>query len=205
MSLRSPAVDEVCRSWDKEVLFKSTWLGTVAVKNPCDAWVYQEMIYEVRPDVIVETGSFKGGGALFLASIMDLIDHGRIISFDVRDFAPPQHPRISWVLANSVQKAVVDEIKPTLRDKKVMVILDSNHDYDHVKKELETWSDLVPPGSYLIVEDTWWKPDDGGPWPAVKEFLRKHPEFEIDKSKEPYGMTNNPNGFLKRIEDSPAQ
>lgn len=200
MSIRHPAVDEVCRNWDKDVMFKSTWLGEVAVKNPCDAWIYQEIIFKQRPDVIIETGSFKGGGGLFLASICQLIGHGRVVSFDVREYnLKPTHPLITWVAASSTQKAVVDELKLSIRGKNVLVILDSNHDADHVAKELSIYHSLIPVGGYLIVEDTWWKPGSGGPWDAVQEFLKTHPEFEIDKSKEPYTFTNNPNGFLKRI------
>lgn len=199
MSLRSSAVDQVCRDWDTRVMFESTWLGFVAVKNPCDAWIYQEMIFELKPDVIIETGTFRSGGALFLASLCDLVGNGKVITFDVRPYGEnAKHPRITYYLANSVQKAVVAEVKATLKDKKVLVILDSNHDYDHVIKELNTWYDVVPKGSYIIVEDTWWKPDGGGPYQAVQEFLKEHPEFEIDKSREKWLMTNNPMGYLKR-------
>jgi cephalosporin hydroxylase len=198
MSLRSEEVDKVCASWDKDVMFRSTWLGVQAVKNPCDAWVYQEMIFSLKPDLIIETGSYMGGGALFLASILDLVGKGQVISMDVRDHPKPDHPRIEWLTCNSVQSAVVNDIHIKAKKKNVLLILDSDHDDTHVIKELNAYQDLVQAGGYIIVEDTWWKPGSGGPWDAVQEFLKEHPEFEIDKSKEPYGFTNNPNGFLRR-------
>lgn len=187
----------VRKQWD---LFKNTWLGEVAVKNPCDAWEYQEIIWEQRPDIIIETGSFKGGGALFLASLCDLVGHGLVISMDVRNYnEKPIHKRIEWLTMNSVQEHAVRELKQRIRGKKVLVILDSDHDAPHVLKELETYHDLIQSGGYLIVEDTWWTGNGkGGPMDAINEWLPKHPEFQIDETRDKFGVSNNPNGFLRR-------
>lgn len=183
-----------------EVLFKATWLGTTAAKNPGDAWIYQELIYKHRPDLIIETGSFKGGGALYLASLLDLcgID-GKVISIDITNYDKPRHPRIEWLTGSSVDKNILDKVFEYARGKHVMVVLDSDHDYLHVKQELAVYSTLVSFGQYLIVEDTWWKAESGGgPMQAVDEFLLRHPEFDIDPDCERYIITNNPGGFLKR-------
>ena len=200
MSLRSEAVDAVYASWEKDVMFKSTWMGVLACKNPCDAWRYQEIIFQNKPDLIIETGTFKGGGAWFLASMRKLagLEHGRVITMDVIDYKMPEHPMITFIHASSHQPAVIRDIELMAKDKKVMVVLDSDHDASHVRKELAGYHSLVTPGQYMIVEDTWWKDGSGGPWDAVQEFLKDHPEFEIDKSHEVYKLTNNPNGYLRK-------
>ena len=199
MSLRNEHVDKVMELWEKDVIFKSTWLGAIAAKNPCDAWLYQEIIYKAKPDFIIETGSFKGGGALFLASLLDLcgID-GLVYSIDIVNYDKPKHPKIHWIKGNSVQADLVSTLYKKAHGRKVMVILDSDHSTAHVEMELDAYAELVSPGSYLIVEDTWWRPDGGGPYDAVKDFLKKHPEFSIDESMHRYMFTNNPYGFLKK-------
>lgn len=188
----------VRKQWD---LFQNTWLGEVAVKNPCDAWEYQEIIFKIKPDIIIETGSFKGGGALFLASMLDLIDHGQVFSMDVRDYnVKPIHPRITWLTMDSAQKLPLKELKQKIKGQSVLVILDSNHDAPHVLKELNAYCDIIPSGSYIIVEDTWWKGNgNGGPMDAINKWLPDHPEFEIDKTRNKFGVSNNPDGFLKRV------
>lgn len=184
-----------------EVLFRAEWLGTVAAKNPGDAWIYQELIFKHRPDVIIETGSFKGGGALYLRSLMDLCKlPGGVISIDVKDYTKPNHPGIKWLTGDSVSPEILETVREELAGHTVMVILDSDHDYAHVKKELELYAPLVTKGQYLIVEDTWWRAKEGtGPLQAVKEFLTTDPGFAIDPDCERYIITNNPGGFLKKI------
>ena len=195
MSLRDEAVDLLC-SKIGSVMSQSTWLGTLAAKNPCDAWVYQEIVHANRPDWIIECGSSHGGGALFLASLCDLVGNGNVISIDVFRRSTPQHPRITWLTGASVSQA--PEVASRVSGS-VMVILDSDHSTANVRAELEAFSPLVTRRQYLIVEDTWWNPDVGGPWPAVREFLENHPEFQIDKNCERYLWTNNPNGFLRLV------
>jgi cephalosporin hydroxylase len=195
MSLRDEAVDQMCSKMGP-VMFHSTWLGAQAVKNPCDAWVYQEIVYANRPDWIIETGTHRGGGAVFLASICDLVGNGHVISIDMGNPPPAQHPRVTWLTGTGVSQAaeVARRVSGT-----VMVILDSDHSTENVAAELKVFAPMVTRGQYLIVEDTWWNPDVGGPWPAVREFVESHPEFQIDKSCERYLWTNNPNGFLKLV------
>lgn len=183
-----------------EALFDATWFGNTAAKNPGDAWIYQELIFRNKPELIIECGAFKGGGALYLAHLLDLLGRpeGEVISIDKTPYSKVKHPRITWLHGDTVQPDIVDLIKMRAKGKTVMIILDSDHEATHVKKELAAYANLVSSGQYLIVEDTWWRWNTGGPHEAVEEFLAHRQDFEIDKSCERYIITNNPGGFLKR-------
>jgi cephalosporin hydroxylase len=183
------------------------WLGVPALKCPLDLWTYQEIIYETRPDIIVECGTANGGGALFLASICDLVRNGRVITVDTKESnVRPRHERITYLTGSTVDEETVGRIRRTITGAdKVMVILDSDHTKDHVRKELRLYSDLVTVGNYLIVEDTninghpVLKSFGPGPMEAVQEFLAENEDFIIDKSREKFFMTFNPEGYLKRV------
>jgi len=185
---------------------KTFWLGHQTLKCPLDLWIYQEIIHDIKPDIIIETGTWNGGSALFLAAICDIIHKGKIFSIDIEKSNLPLHNRIQFLTGSSTDIDLINSIKNSIRsDDKVMVILDSDHSKVHVLKELEIYSELVSTNSYLIVEDTNINgypvlPDWGpGPMEAVNEFLKKHDEFIIDKEKEKFLMTFNPNGYLKKI------
>lgn len=183
-----------------EVLFNATWFGTVAAKNPGDAWMYQEIIAKHKPQLIIECGSFKGGGALFLADLLELVGRdGKVISIDKTSYTKPVHPRVKWLTGDTVDEDIVRQVRAAAQGKTVMLVLDSDHAAEHVRKELDAYADLVPKGQYLIVEDTWWRWNEGGPHEAVEEFLDKNPDFMIDTDCERYIITNNPGGFLKRV------
>ena len=182
------------------------WLGVVAYKSPLDLWVYQEILHEVRPQLIVETGTAHGGSALYLASICDLLGDGEVVTIDVAEGERPAHPRISYLRGSSVSGDVVAAVRARAEGRSpVMVVLDSDHREDHVLGELRAYADLVTPGSYLIVEDTSVngnpvEPAFGpGPMEAVRTFLREDRRFEVDRTREKLLMTFNPGGFLKRI------
>lgn len=184
---------------------KVHWLGGRLIKLPLDCWVYQEIIWETRPDFIIETGTFEGGSSLFLASICDLIGQGRVLTIDVQQ-CELIHPRVTKIIGSSVAEDVLEEIRQVIGERTAMVILDSNHSKDHVLKELTLYADLVSPGSYLIVEDTlinkhpWFEPDvDGGPMAAINEFLRNRSDFVIDPTREKFSATWNRKGYLKRV------
>src|ERR1700682_3493718 len=132
------------------------WLGVAALKCPFDLWMYQEILHEVRPDIVVETGTARGGSALFLASILDLIGSGALVSIDiVRRPEWPTHPRITYLTGSSTSAPIMDQVRASVAGaSRVMVILDSDHRKDHVLEELRLYSALVTKGSYLIVEDT---------------------------------------------------
>jgi len=124
------------------------WFGIPILKCPLDLWIYQEIIFDHRPDVIVESGTMLGSSALYLASICDLVHYGMVITIDIQPRAGrPQHDRITYVTGSSTDDTVVKRVK-TMIDKgnKVMVILDSDHSEKHVSRELEIYSQLVSPG-----------------------------------------------------------
>lgn len=198
--LRKKLADDIALEWEQIYDEHSTWLGVSALKNPTDAWLYQEIIYKVKPNFILETGSHKGGGALFLANMLDIcgIDDGEVYSIETDDYKLPSHPKIHWVKGNSGNPSIVKLILQKAKGKHGLVILDSEHDAPHVLKETRSYWPIVGKGSYLIVEDTWHEAGNGGPHDAVELFLKENKNFEIDKSMHRYQVTNNPNGYLKR-------
>lgn len=183
------------------------WLGHPVLKCPLDLWLYQEILFRLRPTLIVETGTAFGGSALFLASMCDAIGHGRVVSVDLTPRAArPEHPRIQYLTGSSVNNLVVSTITEMARGASpVMVILDSDHAMAHVRQELEAYHPLVTPGSYLIVEDTNLnghpvEPGHGpGPMEAVRDFLATHLHFVHDPEMDKFLMSFNPGGFLKRL------
>jgi cephalosporin hydroxylase len=184
------------------------WLGVPTQKCPLDLWVYQEILFEQRPDVIIESGTCLGGSALFLASICDLLDHGRVITVDLEDKnVPVRHRRVTYLHGSSVSEEVVQQVAGSIgAAEKAMVILDSDHRKEHVLRELRIYSRYVTPGCYLIVEDTNLgghpvAPEFGpGPAEAVQQFLDENRHFVVDRSREKFYLTFNPGGFLRRVQ-----
>lgn len=183
------------------------WLGTPTLKCPLDLWVYQEIIYDLKPDLIIETGTAEGGSALFLATMLDILGKGEIITIDIQpNDKRPQHKRIRYLLGSSTGKEIIETVKRSAREnKKIMVILDSDHSQKHVLEELRTYSPIVSRGQYLIVEDSNVNGhpvflDHGpGPMEAIDEFLKENNGFTVDKSKEKFYLTFNPKGYLLKV------
>ncbi len=189
------------------------WLGTAAQKCAFDLWVYQEILHERRPAVIIECGTAEGGSASFLASICDLLDHGSVITIDIEEYPNrPEHPRITYLNGSSTDAQVFRQVEQLVGGREpVMVILDSNHERDHVFAELRLYAGLVSPGNYLIVEDSNVNghpvlPAFGpGPSEAVDQFLRESNDFVVDRECEKFFLTFNPGGYLrKRSAGSPS-
>lgn len=184
------------------------FLGVMTQKCPFDLFVYQEILFEHKPDLIIESGTAYGGGAYFLASMCDLMNHGEVITIDILNVATsPKHDRITYLLGSSTSNAIVEEVKKRVQGKsKVLVILDADHTKKHVLQEMNIYSKFVTKGSYLIVEDSNVNghpvvPEHGpGPMEALREFLKTNKDFEIDKSREKHYVTFNPDGYLKRIQ-----
>lgn len=185
---------------------KATWLGAQALKNPLDLWVYQEILFETRPELIVETGTYRGGSAFFLASMCDLLGAGEVVSIDIEPMRVdyPQHPRITYLAGrSSTDPEVLGEVRARADGRSVLVVLDSDHSQAHVEAELEAYAPLVPVGGYVIVEDS----NIGriredlmpGPLQAVETFLSRSDEFEIDREREKFLITFNPSGYLRRV------
>jgi cephalosporin hydroxylase len=192
--------DSPSRTWGN-----TFWFGTPTQKCPLDLWVYQEILYELRPELIVETGTASGGSALFLASVCELLGRGEVVSVDILQQERPTHERVTYLTGSSIAPEIARGITELAGDRSpVLVILDSDHTRDHVLEELRLFGPLVTPGSYLIVEDTNINghpvlPDFGpGPMEAAAEFLRESPEFTIDLEREKFFLTFNPRGFLRK-------
>jgi cephalosporin hydroxylase len=201
----------------ERTIYNTHWLGVAAQKYPTDLWVYQEIIHELRPDFIIETGTYWGGSALFLASVCEMLGHGEVITVDIRPIAEsqatrPAHPRITYIEGSSVAPDVVADVRRRIDGAQtVMVILDSDHGREHVFNELKVWSDVVTEGSYLIVEDSNVNghpvlPEFGpGPMEAIELFLAMNDDFAPDRSREKFLLTANPSGFLKRVGGSAVE
>jgi cephalosporin hydroxylase len=180
------------------------WMGAHVAKCPLDLWIYQEIIFSKKPDVIVECGTLHGGSAGYMASLCDLVGTGRIITIDVREReGRPVHDRITYLTGSSTDESVVKDVQSRIESgERVMGILDSDHRRDHVLDELRIYKDIVTDGQYLIVEDTNLNghpvaPEFGpGPMEALEAFLKENDEFEQDREMEKFYLTFNPGGYL---------
>ncbi len=198
--------------YDSMVWDDTTWLGVPTEQNPCDMWTFQEIVSELKPDFIVETGTFRGGSSLFFATILAQVnENGRVITVDI----DPQieeaskfkifKDRVQVIKGDSVSPEVVNRIAEQVKGHVVLVTLDSLHTKDHVAKELKLYSKLVSTNSYLVVQDTNINghpvmPDFGpGPMEAVQEFMKDNDDFVVDRSKEKHMLTYYPSGYLKRV------
>lgn len=195
----------------KHIVFgRSKWMGVTALKNPLDSWIYQELIHEVQPDVIIEIGSAHGGSTLFLAHMLDLIGKGIVISIDInRDTFHVRHERIVLLTGDSSSPEILDRVAGLCAGKTAMVLHDGDHRKETVLRELHAYSRFVPVGSYFLVEDgivdLWDREEafdafqEDGPMKAVEQFLRETSDFEVDDRCERYLLTYSPMGFLRRV------
>tara|TARA_R110002060_G_scaffold66712_4_gene75493 strand:- start:1243 stop:1896 length:654 start_codon:yes stop_codon:yes gene_type:complete len=207
MSLR-----EVLKILQERIMKSSHWLGTKALMSPTDFWVYQELIFENKPDIIIEIGNRFGGGLLAFAHIQDILKRSTdsiIIGVDINHHQVSDdvrnHERIRLIEGDacksfSLVKALVDKTP----HERIMIIEDSSHTYQNTLNVLNTYSSLVTKGNYFIVEDSicWHGLDIGpnpGPYEAIEAFAASNNDFEIDRSKEDFLITWNPKGFLKKI------
>ena len=185
------------------------WMGNRIFKFPTDMLIYQEIIFGLQPDVIIETGTDEGGSALFMANMCDIIFRGNIMTIDISSKKTknrPTHPRIEYIHGSSVDAKIIEYVAGKInKDMVVLVILDSDHSKSHVLNEMNLYSKFVTVGSYLIVEDSAinghpFRRDFGpGPMEAIDEFILSNKDFVIDSSREKFMLTNNPRGYLKKI------
>ena len=186
---------------------KMTYRGVPCLKCPFDYVIYQMILNEIKPDLIIEIGTNLGGSALYLADILDTIGKGIIHTIDIDDRSYPEtktHKRIKFF-----HKGWGDyDLNEAKGFEKILVIEDSSHEYKNTLDAINRFCHLVTPGSYLIVEDGiinalgWSKHYKGGPVKAIKEFLPDHPEFQLDYNWiNMFGKdaTFNTLGYLKRI------
>ncbi len=217
------------RIWVREVsrykyAYNFTWLGRPVIQFPQDLMALQEIIWQTRPDLIVETGVAHGGSLIFHASMLELLGgDGLVVGIDIDIRAHnrveiERHPlskRIVLLQGSSLDQTIVSQAFDLARGRqRVMVVLDSNHTHDHVLQELQLYSPLIRPGGYLIVLDTaiedmpadafpdrpWGKGNN--PKTAVHEFLKTNNRFVIDSDIEAkLVITVAPDGYLKCIGD----
>ncbi|NNU43663.1 cephalosporin hydroxylase family protein [Ramlibacter montanisoli] len=213
------------------------WLGRPIIQYPQDIVAMQELIWTVKPDLIVETGIAHGGSLVFSASQLALLDlcdaaerrtvldpsasNRKVIGIDI-DIRPhnreaieahPMASRIQMIQGSSIAPEIVQQVKDAARGyRRVLVCLDSNHTHDHVLAELEAYAPMTSVGSYCVVFDTVvedvpkelagdrpWGPGNN-PKTAVRQYLKSHPEFEVDKSiQDKLQITVAPDGYLKRV------
>lgn len=201
--------------------YNFSWMGRPIIQYPQDMIAMQEIIWSVKPDLIIETGIAHGGSLIYYASILELIGKGEVLGVDIeiREHnrkeieAHPMFKRISMIEGSSLDNSVVEKVAQIAKGKgSVMVCLDSNHTHAHVFEELKLYSPFVSVGSYLVVFDTivenlpdnylpgraWARGDN--PMTAVDEFLRGHPEFIIDVDVDNKLLVSvAPRGYLRRI------
>ena len=185
----------------------TSWAGVPIWQNVLDLWTIQETISELRPALLIETGTNMGGSALFYAQLMDILGEGRVVTVDIVDLHELDHPRIEFLHGSSTDPRIVEQVRAAAAaaDGPVMVILDGNHDRDHVAAELELYAPMVTPGSLLLSQDgvidrlELFRDSRPGPLPANREFLARHPEFEHDREREErFLLTHHPLGWMRR-------
>jgi len=182
------------------------WLGVPSWQFPSNNWAIQELITELKPDFIIETGTLKGGTALFYATILEKVNKAaKVITIDT---APQVEEAAKFDVFNEVvivvkgdcvsQEAIKGASESLAKNSKVLVILDSLHTKEHVLKELELYSNFTSLNSYIIVQDTilYLGNPDNGPMGAIKEFLKSNKNYEIDYSE---NCANFQHTFLKKI------
>lgn len=220
--LRKLASDLFLRSCEYRYSYNFSWMGRPIIQYPQDIVAMQEIIWEVKPDLVIETGIAHGGSLVFYASMLELLGGDRMvvgIDIDIRPHnrsAIETHPmarRIQMIEGSSIDESIVQRIREIARDRvRVLVTLDSNHTHDHVLRELQLYSPLVTEGSYLVVFDTVvddmpksmfpnrpWGPGDN-PKTAVHEFLRGNDRFVIDRGLEDkLLLTVAPDGYLRCV------
>jgi len=171
--------------------------GIQTLKCPLDLWIYQEIIFNVKPKIIIESGTWEGGSAEYLADICKLFELDTlVITIDIAPRRKVNHPMIKQLIGSSISPEILSTVR-SLTDISGprMVILDSDHSEAHVLSELHSYYSFVTTGSYLIVEDT----NLDGPSIAVNKWLLEHSEFIRDIDCERHGITFNPGGYLKLL------
>lgn len=237
-SLQASSLSWLEETMRQKYVYNFEWMARPIIQYPQDILAMEELFWQIKPDLIIETGIAHGGSLIFSASMLALLDMVDAIESDVTSIDPKEskrkvlgididirphnraaiesHPmvsRIQMIEGSSTDPSVVSEVQSIANGyNRILVCLDSNHTHDHVFAELESYAPLVSKGSYCVVFDTFVQdmpadmfPDrpwgsGNNPKTAVHEYLKSHPEFDIDKSiQHKLLITVAPDGFLKRI------
>ena len=204
--------------YDSGIVGRTSWFGVPIGKCPNDMVSYANLFHAVLPDLVVETGTNYGGSAFYFAHLLDLLasnpadQRRRVLTIDpfpCPEGERPDHPRITYLHGSSLDPWIVTLVAAQARGKRVLVILDSVHEGNHVMREILAYAAFVCDGSYLVVEDTNLNghpvaPQHGaGPMEAVEAFLGQTDDFVVDESFQPFGMSMSPRGFLRRVTGRP--
>lgn len=222
-SLRDKTLDWMLHANKYKYSYNFTWMGRPIIKFPSDMIIQQELMWNLRPDVVIETGIAHGGSVIFTAAMMEMMGiNGEVIGIDIdirkhnRDAieAHPMAKRITMYEGNSVEAEMIEKVRRhTVGKRCVMVILDSLHSHEHVYKELLAYAPMATVGSYCIVLDTFieffpkgyyssTRPWDVGdnPYTAMQQYLSESELFQIDRNLTHKGMiTEAIDGYLKRV------
>ena len=203
-----------------KLMYELTWMGRPIIQFGTDMIMLQELIWKIKPEIFIETGIAHGGSLIYTASLFELMgNNGQVIGIDVEIRAHNRvaieahsmYKKIKMIEGSSISETTINELEKLVDSRKTtMVMLDSNHSRDHVLSELRLYSKYVSVGSYLIVQDgaqEWvsdiprgkpeWKQDN--PLAAIEIFLKENDDFVIDETYTRLGITQSPNGYLKKI------
>lgn len=195
--------------YDSRVWERTYYKSIPIAKNPCDLWIYQEIIFETRPNILIECGTGYGASALYFVDTMknSFIAAPLVITVDVnKNFIT--NANIKQVIGSSINPDTLNKVRDSIPTEgfslfpKIMVVLDSNHEYEHVLEELKLYHKFVTKGCYLVVEDTNNEHyrEGRGCREAVEDFMSDqdmHNKFLVDYEREKFGLTFNSGGFLK--------
>jgi len=221
-ALQKAATDFNVESNKAQYSYNFSWMGRPIIQYPQDMIAMQELIWEIKPDLIIETGIAHGGSLIYYASIMELIGNGEVLGIDIdirkhNKLEIEKHPmfkRIKMIEGSSVSEETVEKVRQFAEGKKkILVCLDSNHTHEHVLQELQFYAPFVSENSYIVVFDTIVEDLPEGyfsqerPWgisnnpkTAVHEFLATNKNFQIDKSIDNKVLISvAPEGYLKRV------
>lgn len=219
-TLKALAHDFFNESARHKYSYHFSWMGRPIIQLPQDMMAMQELIWNIKPDLVVECGIAHGGSIIYYASLLELQGHGEVLGID-RDIRPhnrqaieshPMFKRISMIEGSSVDLGVVEQVRALAAGKKVILVLDSNHTHEHVLEELRLYAPLVSLGSYCVVMDTVvedmpadafpdrpWGPGDN-PKTAVWAYLEENGDFEIDRQmNDKLLISVAPDGYLRRV------
>ena len=183
--------------WQMGAWATTYWKDKSALKQPSDLQWYCEVIWECRPDFVVETGTWEGGSAIYLADHFKAMSlEGQVITVDISPRCEVDYPGVTQIVGDAKDPVVLNRIKSIVGDKKVMVTLDDDHTRRHVAEEMEIYCNLVTPGQHMVIEDLmpFDRYEDGAY--LVENFVKTHPEFEKQRDRYPEGFSAG--GWLKK-------
>ncbi len=205
--IRPAALEAMVRRTDNFATV--TWLGKSIWQNVTDAWAIQEAICNGNVDLVVECGTHQGGSAFYMASLFDLLGKGHVITIDVEKHATIEHPRVEYIVGSSIDADTLNAVTRRIKElspSHMLIILDSDHSAQHVRREIEDYAELLPVGDYMLVQDGCI--DDlpsmaegrPGPLVAIESFLRNNRHFVDDEERsDRFLVSHSPKGWIRRV------